>query len=264
MAISSFDDYIASGKQLTLYKKTGTRTSVAQIPYSIIDLAGTPGAGLLAGANTANGVVPTDATAGFPLINAFAGGAKGYLSRASFWADRAMTLTLVDVLFKAGAYAFNANTTLGTQPSYSGRVPGGTDYTGCELWLEAVVAFTGNQSIRIQYLDQDGNAGDTGTITTGVAPASGRVYQMPLASGDTGVSRVDVVTSTVSTTGTFNVLVVRPLLTVRIPAAGTGIDLDLLRTGMPEIFADSALALYVRPDSTSTGSVECYFEVANK
>ena len=122
---------------------------------------------------------------------------------------------------------------------------------------------TGNQSIRITYLDQDGNAGDTGTIATGVAPIISRCYPVPLASGDVGVQRIDSVVSTVSTAGTFNVLVVRPLLIMRIPGAGTGFDMDMLRTGMPEVFADSALAVYVRPDSTASGVPEVYFEIAN-
>jgi hypothetical protein len=57
--------------------KTATRTSVAAIPFSVFDLAGDPGAGTLAGTSTAVGVVPTDATAGAPLINAFTGANKG-------------------------------------------------------------------------------------------------------------------------------------------------------------------------------------------
>ena len=263
MAISTFDQYIASQKQLIAFKKTASLATVAQMISSVFQQAGVPGAGTLAGTSTTAGVVPTDATAGFPPVNAFQGGAKGYITRASCYNDRACTLYLVDVLWKGGAYPYNANVTLSGQPSFSSRVPGGTDYTGTEIWLEQVTAMTGNQSIRITYLDQDGNAGDTGTIATGVAPIISRCYTVPLASGDVGVQRIDSVVSTVSTAGTFNVLVVRPLLIMRIPGAGTGFDMDMLRTGMPEVFADSALAVYVRPDSTASGVPEVYFEIAN-
>jgi hypothetical protein len=264
MAITSFDDYIVSAKQLMPIKKTASVTAVAQMITSVFDQAGLPGAGTLGGTNTANGLVPTDATAGAPTINAFTGGAKGYLTRCSSYNSVACTLYLVDILFKAGAYSFNAAQTLSAQPSYSSRVPGGTDFKGTEIWLETVGAFTGSQTIAVTYLDQDGNAGTTGAIATGVAPIARRCLALPLAAGDSGVQRIDTVTSTIATVGTFNVLVVRPLLIMRIPGTGTGFDMDMLRTGMPEIFADSALALYVRSDSTATGLPEVYFEVANK
>ena len=262
MAISTFDQYVASKKQLINFKKTASLTTVAQMISSVFQQAGIPGAGTLAGSSTTAGVVPTSATAGFPPIKAFQGGAKGYISRASCYNDRACTLYLVDVLWKGGAYAFNANVTLTDQPSYAARIPDG-DYSGTEIWLEQVTAMTGNQSIRITYLDQDGNAGDTGVIATGVAPIVSRCFTVPLAAGDSGVQRIDSVVSTVSTAGTFNVLVVRPLLIMRIPGAGTGFDMDMLRTGLPEVFASSALAVYVRPDSTSSGVPEVYFEIAN-
>ena len=262
MAISTFDQYVASKKELINFKKTASLTTVAQMISSVFQQAGIPGAGNLAGSSTTAGVVPTSATAGFPPIKAFQGGAKGYISRASCYNDRACTLYLVDVLWKGGAYAFNANVTLTGQPSYAARIPDG-NYSGTEIWLEQVTAMTGNQSIRITYLDQDGNAGDTGVIATGVAPIVSRCFTMPLAAGDSGVQRIDSVVSTVSTAGTFNVLVVRPLLIMRIPGAGTGFDMDMLRTGLPEVFADSALAVYVRPDSTASGVPEVYFEIAN-
>lgn len=262
MAISTFDQYVAAKKELVNFKKTASLTSVAQMITSVFGQAGIPGAGTLAGNSTTAGVVPTSATAGFPPIKAFSGGAKGYLSRASCYNDRACTLYLVDVLWKGGAYAFNANVTLSGQPSYASRIPDG-NYSGTEIWLEQVTAMTGNQTIRITYLDQDGNAGDTGSIATGVAPIVGRCFTVPLASGDSGVQRIDSVLSTVSTAGTFNVLVVRPLLVMRIPGAGAGFDMDMLRTGLPEVFSGSALAVYVRPDSTATGVPEVYFEISN-
>lgn len=264
MAITTRDGLIAAmaGGQHLGIVKTASRTAVAAIPFSVFDLAGSPGAGVLAGANTANGVVPTDATAGCPLVDAFGGANNGHLARLDVASTVACRVTLYDLLFKAGAYAFNAATTLASQPSYSGRVPGG-DYSGTELWLEAVTAFTGNQSIRVQYLDQDGNAGDTGTLATGIAPTVGRMLRLPLAAGDDGVSRVDVVTSTVATVGTFNVLVMRRLASVRIPIVGGAVCLGPDQLGLPRVFADSALVLVVQPDSTATGIPELSCQIVN-
>jgi hypothetical protein len=263
MAITTLDGYIAAIKQRVIYNKTQVQTSVANIPFSVFDRTGNPGAGTLAVGNTANGIVPTDATAGYPIINAFGGGATGYLSKVEYSNTVLCNLILYDTVFSAGAYAFNADVTLASQPSFSSRVPGGNDYVGLELWLETASAFTGNQSIQINYLDQDGNAGDTGVVATGVAPIIARMFQVPLAAGDNGIQRIDRVRSTVSTAGTFNVHVLRPLWANRIILANySGID-DLLRTGLVQVFADSALRLIVQADSTSTGLPRLNVEISN-
>lgn len=250
MAITALDGVIAATKRRVVYQKTASRTSVANISFSVFDLAGNPGAGTLAVGNTANGIVPTDALAGYPLLATQA--ATLYLNRIQARSSVACWLDVYDTLFSAGAYAFNANTTLTAQPSYAGRVPA-TDYNGLELWLEAVTAFTGSQSIRVQYLDQGGAAGDTGTIATAVAPTIGRMFLMPLAAGDSGIQQVNVVTSTVSTAGTFNVHVLRWLWGCRINAANQGVVDSLLKTGLPQIYDASALRVIVTPDSTATG-----------
>ena len=149
MAITTRDGLIAAqaGAQRLRIFKSASRTSVAAIPFSVFDLAGVPGAGVLGGTSTAAGVVPTDATAGCPVINAFGGSNVGYLTRVEASSPVAGRIAIYDMLFKAGAYAFNANQTLASQPSYSSRVLGGTDYKGTEIWLEAVTAFTGVQDL---------------------------------------------------------------------------------------------------------------------
>jgi hypothetical protein len=264
MAITTLDQYIAAASQRVSIIKTAAVTSVAANVTQVIQAAGNPGAGTLAGTNTANGVVPTDATAGFPILNAFGGGATGYITNISFGSTVACRLHLFDCLFKAGAYAFNANVALTAQPSYASRVLGGTDYTNTEIWIEAVTAFTGNQSIAVTYTNQAGTtARTTGTIATGVAPIVGRMLQLPLQAGDTGVQKIESVVSTVSTVGTFNVLVLRRLWSGRIIAANFGDVHDFLKTGMPIIFADSALMVLSQPDATTTGVFEVVAEIVN-
>ena len=264
MTISTLDQYIAAASQRVGLIKTASRPSVAAIPFSVFDLAGNPGAGTLAGTSTTAGVVPTDATAGFPTINAFGGGATGYIGNVTFGNTVASRMRLFDLLWKGGAYAFNAAVTLSAQPSYSGRVLGGTDFTNTEIWLECVTAFTGNLSIAVTYTNQDGVTGrTTGTIATGVAPTVGRMLQLPLQAGDTGVQKIESVTSTVATVGTFNVLVMRRLWEGRCRLANDGDTHDFLKTGMPQIFADSALFLQVIADSTSTGIPEVQLEIVN-
>lgn len=264
MAITTLDQYIAAASQRVGVIKTASVTSIALMSTQVLQAAGNPGAGTLAGTNTANGVVPTDADAGFPTINAFSGSNIGYISNINFGSTVPCRITLYDCLFKAGAYAFNAATALTAQPSYSARVLGGTDFSNTEIWIEAVTAFTGNQSIAITYTNQAGTpAKTTGTIATGVAPIIGRMLQLPLATGDTGVQKIESVTSTVATVGTFNVLVLRRLWTGRVIVANSGDTHDFLKTGMPQIFATSALMPIVQPDATATGLFELVAEVIN-
>lgn len=264
MSILTLDDIVAAAKQEAQITKTASRTTVANIWFSVFDQAGNPGAGALAVGNTAAGIVPTDAVSGYPRINAFDAGAKGYLNRVDFGSSVACRLRLYDCLFSAGAFAFNAAVSLTSQPSYAGRVPGGS-FVDTEIWVEQVTAATGNQAVSVNYTDQDGNAGaTTGAVGVGAAPIAGRMWQLPLAAGDTGVQKIESVTGSVASAGTFNVHVMRRLWTGRVRVANDGDSHDFLKTGLPEIFADSALRLLVAADSTSSGLPDVYAEIVNK
>jgi hypothetical protein len=261
MSFAGLDAYISGAKQKVPFVKTTSRVAVAVVPFSIFDLAGNPGAGVLAGTSLTAGVVPNDSTAGFPIINPF-GGSNGYLSNVQFGSSVACRVKIFDCVWKGGAYPFNANQALSLQPSYVSRMPGGI-YNGTEIWIECVTAFTGNQSILVTYTNQAGVTGrTTGTIATGVAPIVGRMLQLPLQAGDSGVQKIESVVSTVATVGTFNVLVLRPLWEGRIGIINGGDGHGLDRVGMPEVFTDSALFVVIVPDST-TGLPELLLEVSN-
>lgn len=273
MAISTWDGYIGSAKQSMSLARTASRTALATAWFTTFDLAGNPGAGTLAGTSTTAGVVPTDATAGTPIINAFGGSATGYLAQVDFGNSVACRMKLFDMLFKAGAYSYTAGTTnLSAQPSYSSRVPGGTDYTDTQIWIEVSTAFsTGTSwSVQVTYTNQAGTTGRTSVAFTGMAAASliqGRMLQLGLQAGDTGVQKIEsvIVTNggTAMTAGAFNVLVLRPLWTGRVGIANAGDVHGLDKTGMPVLWADSALFLAIAPDSTATGTPELEFVIAN-
>lgn len=262
MAITTLDGIIAAAKQRVLISKTANRTSVAVIPFSVYGLAGNPGAGTLAGTSTSTGVVPTNTTAEHPLINAFGEGATGYITRIEGNSTVACRIQLYDLLWKGGAYSYNAATTGNASPSYAARLPNG-DYKGLELWMEQVTAATGIQAVTVQYYNQDGILKSTPVQSQGTAGIVGRMTQIPLAVGDTGIQGVFGVTGSVATAGTFNILVLRPLGEVRIRVANDGVVQDALTTGMPQIFAESALMMIVTADSTSTGLPELVVDVAN-
>ena len=263
MAITSLDGLIAANSQRLTYLKTASRTSVAAIPFSVFDLAGNPAAGTLAIGNTTTGVVPTDANNGYPTITSF-GGNDGYISNIQFGSSVACRMTIFDCLFSVGAIPFTAaTTTLSGQPSYASRVLGGTDFTNTEIWLEAVTAFTGNLSVNIGYLNQAGVAKTTGVVSTGAALIVGRMFMVPLASGDTGIQQITSITPSVATAGTFNVHVMRRLWQGRVRINNDGDAHDFTKTGMPQIFDTSALRFVIQSDSTATGIPEFQLEIVN-
>ena len=259
--IASVNDYLAATKQRIELTRTGARTTVSAGWFSTLDLAGYPGAGTLAGANTANGVVPDDSTPGCPPINGSTG--TWQLTKVNFSSSVACRMIVFDLLFKAGAYAFNANTALSSQPSYSARIPGG-DYKGTEIWVEQVTAATGHQAVNVTYTDQDGTPGaTTGAVGIGAAPTIGRCWQLPFAPGDSGVQKIENVAGSVASAGTFNVLVMRPLWSARVRMANDGDVHDLLRTGAVQLFGSSALVCLIAPDSTAIGLPGILVEISN-
>jgi hypothetical protein len=276
MAIATLDQYIASVKQRIPIVKTANRTSVALIPFSVFDLAGNPGAGTLAGSSTSAGVVPTDATAGCPTINFSSG--VGYLSKVEYYSTVLSRLYLYDMLWKAGAYAFTAGTTsLSLQPAISSRCP---DYPGSgivfgggnEIWIEVTTAFvTGTAwQVQVTYTNSAGTTGRTSIISSALAAAAltqGKMFQMALQAGDSGVQKIEsvIVTNggTAMTAGNFNVLILRSLWSNRIKIANDAGISDMLSTGMPIVYQDSALILLVTADSTSTGLPDLVLEIAS-
>ena len=266
MSISTLDQYVASAKQRLPWIKTVSRTSVAVMPFSVFDIAGNPGAGVLPIGNTANGVVHTNSgVAGYPVFSTFGGGAKGYLSKVEFGSTVACRITMYDRIFSAGAYAFNANVILAAQPVYTSRIPGGTDYKGLEIWVEQVTLATLNQAVTVTYTKEDGVTGGrtTGAVGIGAAPTVGRMWRLPLQSGDCGVSKIESVLGTVASAGTFNVHVMRPLWMGRVPSIGSGDNHDFLKTGLVEVFQNTCLFPVITADSTATGIPEMNIEICN-
>jgi hypothetical protein len=263
MAITTLDGLIAAAKQRLVISHLTTRTAVAASMSSMFDIAGAIGAGTLAGTSTTTGTVPTDLTAGCPVINAFGGGNTGYISRLEGSNTVSGRITLYDMLWKGGAYAFNASTSGNTPTSYSTRVPGGTDFTGLEIWAEQVTAGTGIQNINVTYNDENNASSTTGTIAAPAAMIIGRMFQLPLAAGDKGVQGITGVVGSVATAGTFNILVLRPLGEIRVRVANDSVIQDPLTTGMPQVFADSALVMMFKPDSTATQQPEIVIDIVN-
>jgi hypothetical protein len=65
------------------------------------------------------------------------------------------------------------------------------------------------------------------------------------------------------TAGAVNVLLLRKLWSNRVTVANSGGIDDILKTGAPVVYADSALIAVVQADSTSTGLPNLNIEISN-
>jgi len=276
MAMVSLDNYIAASKQRVGWIKTGTaRTTVATIPFTLHEISGNPGAGTLAGASTATAILQTDAIAGYPLIDFITG--TSYLTKVEFGNSVACRIRLVDTITKSGPYSYAAGTTaISSSPDITTRCPdyaGGSSYgSRNEIWIQISTAFvTGTAwQVQVTYTNQAGVTAKTSIISVAQAAAAltiGKLFQIGLATGDTGVQKVQsvIVTNggTAMTAGAFDVLVVRNIWQGRVRINNDGDTHDLLKTGAPIIYNDSALSFWVQTDSTSSGVPEIMFELAN-
>lgn len=264
MTIASTDDFIASAKQSVSLGITTSRTTVAATPFSLAGIVGFNGVEVLAGASTTTGVTQTSSTVGFPTIQPFGIGAKGYIASIACSAPNPGRYMLYDCLWKGGAYAFNANTSGNVPTSYASRIIDNNYSDGLELWYEQVTGGTGIPSVNVSYLDQDGNAASTGVISLGAAHIQGRMTRLPLANGDSGLQGVTGVVASVATVGTFNLLVMRKLWEGRINTVNQAVVDGIDTLGLPEIFATSALRLIVATDATIVQACGATVKIVSK
>jgi hypothetical protein len=257
MAITTMDGLVAAlaGAQRLVLQKASI-TTAASFYYSLWSAAGIPAAGNLTIGNTTTGLVPTDATAGSPVINAFTGANTGYLATFDAMLAQAGVLSVYDRLFHVGSIsaAAAATTTLSTQPSYSSRVPG-SDWSQCELWLEINVVIPATATtVTVSY--QDGaNATQTASLDTSLTGApTMRMLPFRLANA-TGIQKVNSITvATPAASGSFNVVVQRNLVDHTVVSANIARPKkNPFDTGLPKVFADSCLAMMVMATTTSSG-----------
>ena len=269
MAILSQSDLLAAAKYSIVISKTASATTVAAIPFTTLDLAGNPGAGTLTIGNTTTGLVPTDATAGFPLLPAFSGG-RGYVASVDFGSSVASRLTLYDRLFHVGSISLLtlATTTLSSQPSYASRVSlngGAANYANLQIWLEMnATASATAVTVQVQYTNESGTTGRLTNAQSMSSFTTRRLQQLALQTGDKGVQKIEavIVAGTAATSGTFNVLVTRPLWTGRVRAANDGDNHGYDKTMLVEVFEDSAIGLMVTADGTTSGIPDMQLDLA--
>ena len=269
MALTGGDGLVAAARQFIPITKTASATTTAAQWHTLLGTAGNPGAGSLSIGNTTAGVLVDDAVAGFPLLNAFGSGNTGYLHSVAFANTVACRLEVKDRIWHAGSVVMTtlATTTFTGQPSALGRFPDGAG-VGTEIWIEINAAVSATATtVAVGYTNSAGTAGrTTGATATLASYITGRLIQRPLQAGDVGVQKIDSVTigGTVASAGSVNVILARPLWEGgRVPVVGAGDVHGPDKTGLPIVYATSALWPIIAADSASSGIPDLLLTVIN-
>lgn len=279
MTIATFDGYLSAKRHpLRFYKPVWNTTSNANGPWGDpIHQPGDPDA-VAAVANTSSGVVPTNATSGYPQFTLSGG---GYLagvsgqcisSSAGTQQLESTRFLIYDRLFEAGPFVgAHAAYTLTSQPSFASRVPG-ANYAG--LLLLVTVGGTGSSgptgALSIGYLDENG-AAKTASITTGVIQCTtfSATYVVPLQAGGKGVQKIQYVDTSSLSNGnvSYNVVVARPLVMGFMESGGVQYQtasLCMEDVGFAPIYDTSAVCLLqsMNRGTSFCGAMDLVIEIA--
>jgi hypothetical protein len=107
-------------------------------------------------------------------------------------------------------------------------------------------------TITANYINQDGAAKTTVSITMSATMITGAFIPLPLAAGDTGVRAVtDHIKGTTQTSGTYHLVMYRVLGRVGLPIIGTANAADAVTGGMPRLYDNSVPFLIWMPSTTT-------------
>jgi hypothetical protein len=201
-----------------------------------------------AGATPSTAAVPTRATAG-ALGQQNGGGTALRAYLAEFCSAAPMTLMLCDRLSHQGGLS-GTTTTVQTTNLPTAALTRYTSGEGVHACLEVYAQIgTGATTVTVSYTNQAGTAGRTSPLTLIGAIGFrevGRVLDIPLQQGDTGVRSVESVdlTATTSGAGDFGVTLYKPLMHYPLRLEHVLNSFDPLLThgaNLPEIADDACL-----------------------
>lgn len=261
MAITTLDGAIAGMQPPRLYSKAQSSTLVAGRPYSTWVASGFPAVGTYD--TTLNGATLTGPVSGqIPRTNPASGNA--YLARFSSNAAQSGVVLLLDRIWQnrlanvTGAQAI-------TSPTWPARdVAGSTNGDGILLALEFSTGSTaGTPTAAVIYTNQDGTGSRTANLIDAVSSTTsgGSFLRYDLQAGDTGIRSIQSVNLSATLTGGVVNLVAYRLIaalecTVNVPNA-----VDVLTSGMPQIFNGTVpFIVFIPSTTTATGVVGQYIE----
>lgn len=257
MAFTSYDSIIAAlgngNSETAFFQKASIASIVAGQWYSHWLSAGLPAAGVAPGAVA--GIAPTSATNGALKFTNPSGSNTKYALRFGVGGPTAGLLMLYDRLVTTDGLSGTVTT---AQTVNSTPLTRHTDGLGVLCAIEVYTALGATpRTATITYTDQDGNTGNTGTISIPAnAPAGSFLIPMSFASGDKGVKSVQSVQldGSTGTAGNFGITLYYPVATLAYNASDyVERDLVLQLASLPILTSNTCLALALMATTTSSG-----------
>lgn len=265
--IATLNDLMAAmaiGDNLRLYK-TGSPGEAAGIWSTTLDRTGTPPA-MAKPASSINGAVQDKSNPAYIQFRNPTGGRKKYLGSVTYQFNQGGTLQLVDVLWHNWTSTSGIVPTTTTEqaiatPQFPARdINQAALGEGCEIWMTILttagtnVAAVTNTTVR--YTNSAGVGNRIATLPSFPAtPVICSAMPLYLQSGDTGVASIEGITlGTSYGAGEIVLMVVRPIAFLGVTFANAGVNANFADLGLPEIFPDSALAIFALMNGTSSAT----------
>lgn len=261
MAITSLDGVIAGSQPNRSFLKGLTGAMVAGRPISLFPIAGVPGAAAASVAGI-NGEALTSYPGQLDFVNPVVPGAKTYLARLTAQATVPGILLLCDRLWhNSGLSVTSTSLQAITSPAFPARdVDGTINGNKVQLGVEVVSALgAGTPTITCGYANEAGVTGRLGVNVNAVVASSalGTFYPIGLQVGDKGVKAVESFQlSATMTSGAISLVAYRVIASLPISQGNTGVAIDALTSGFPELFNNSVPFFIFIPQTTTT-SVVC-------
>ncbi len=259
MAITSLDQAVAGMRMPKPITKTGiTMAAVGGMRgYTPWYAAGNPGASTANSAGV-NGAALTPSSSNvegrIPRVTPSTG-EDAYLARLAVTASQGGTLWLIDRLWHNSGLSATLTTSQAITPAALPARDINASSNGAAIMAAIEWSATGGAgtpTVTLTYTDQDGNTGNSATLTAVTTPPVGTFEIFNLAAGDTGIRAPTAFQqSATRTSGTFHLVLFRLIAALEVPAAGLGAAIDVLTGGRPEILDDSVLQLVWWPSATT-------------
>lgn len=154
----------------------------------------------------------------------------------------------------------------GPQTVDSAPLPRYTDGVGVEAWAETTVTGVGGApSVKLlSYTDSDGNTGQVGTsVSFATTHLVESMYQLPLAAADKGIRAISTINvDTAATSGTFNIVLLKPLLYMSVTAnLWNEKDFVLQLSSLPRVFDGASLGVAYLASTTTAPNFRCHIRI---
>lgn len=217
--------------------------TVTRIDANNFDLIGSTFTHAYVSGGTINGTKYTNGAGGMTWANQSPSIKSGLTFGAM--STQIGTILVYDRLVAVGNVTLSST---GNKTINTPALPRYTDGVGVECWIEISTAGSASTPIITlnSYTDNDGNTGQTGAaVTLATTPSANSIYQLSLATADTGVQAVatiNVGTSSASMIG--NVVLIKPLFRIPVIASvWNERDLVLQLTSLPRIYDGATLGI---------------------